>query len=139
MLSHKEKGPERANASSLVSNPFLSKDQNMNVETHSTAAAEPTSELPVQKCTRLARKLAKALAEDTDGGVTLAVIYPAGSTDYPLQFCYGDDFAAVTGAAFRYREAYLALAACKGKGRRTLTAECRLAHEGLMASFLEVH
>ena len=108
---------------------------NQNMQTHTTAPADPASEHPATKSTRLARELSKTLAEDTDGGVTVAVVYPAGSLDYPLMFCYGDDFAAVTSAAFKYRAACRALAECGGKGVRRLKAARDAAHAALLASF----
>ena len=70
---------------------------------------EPAIEEPALKVRRLSRELSTALAEDADGGVTVALIYPKGAHEFPICFAMDDEYAALTAAAFAYRDAWQAV------------------------------
>lgn len=102
------------------------------------AHVAPATERPADKVRRLGRELSKALAEDADSNTSVALIYPAGSTEYPVQHFYDDEFAAMVRLTLAYRDACRALADDKGEGYRRLKAVRDATHDDLMESFFEV-
>lgn len=110
----------------------------MNVATHTMSPVATATEHPANTVRRLGRELSEALAEDADSNASVVLIYPAGSTEYPVQHFYDDEFAAMVRLTLAYRDAVRALVGCKGKGIRRLKADRDVAYENLIASFLEV-
>lgn len=110
----------------------------MNAISNITPAADPATERPADKVRRLGRELSEALAEDAENKASVALIYPAGSTDYPVQHFYDDEFAAMVRLTIAYRDACRALADDKGESYRRLKAVRDATHDDLMEFFFEV-
>lgn len=134
----KKNGPEALERlpSRVLNLPAHEKAMNPIINT--THPAAPATERPADKVRRLGRELSEALAEDADSNASVVLIYPAGSTEYPVQHFYDDEFAAMVRLTLAYRDAVRALVGCKGKGIRRLKADRDVAYENLIASFLEV-